>query len=138
MDDLREQARAALRELVGDDAEFRGDQFEAIEALVAQRRRTLVVQRTGWGKSAVYFVATKLLRDEGCGPTLLVSPLLSLMRNQIDAGRARRRAGRPDHERQHRRMGPDRRSARSATRSTSCSSRPSGSPTSASATTCCR
>ena len=86
MTDLRDQARAALRELVGDDADFRGDQFEAIRALVEQRRRTLVVQRTGWGKSAVYFVATKLLRDQGAGPTLLVSPLLSLMRNQIDAG----------------------------------------------------
>ena len=59
----RSQARAALRELVGDDADFRGDQFEAIHALVEQRRRALVVQRTGWGKSAVYFVATKLLRE---------------------------------------------------------------------------
>jgi ATP-dependent DNA helicase RecQ len=87
MTDLREHARVALRELVGDDAEFRGDQFAAIEALVEQRRRALVVQRTGWGKSAVYFVATKLLRAQGAGPTLLVSPLLSLMRNQIDAGR---------------------------------------------------
>jgi ATP-dependent DNA helicase RecQ len=84
--DLQDRARAALRALVGDDAEFRGDQFEAIHALVAERRRTLVVQRTGWGKSAVYFVATKLLRDQGAGPTLLISPLLSLMRNQIDAG----------------------------------------------------
>ena len=86
MSDLRDQARAALRELVGDDAEFRGDQFAAIEALVEKHRRALVVQRTGWGKSAVYFVATKLLRAQGAGPTLLVSPLLSLMRNQIDAG----------------------------------------------------
>ena len=87
MTDLREHARVALQELVGEGAEFRGDQFAAIEALVEQRRRALVVQRTGWGKSAVYFVATKLLRAQGAGPTLLVSPLLSLMRNQIDAGR---------------------------------------------------
>ena len=86
MTELREQARTALGELVGDDADFRGDQFEAIHALVEERRRALVVQRTGWGKSAVYFVATKLLRAQGAGPTLLVSPLLSLMRNQIDAG----------------------------------------------------
>ncbi len=86
MTELRDQARSALRELVGDDADFRGDQFRAIHALVEEQRRSLVVQRTGWGKSAVYFVATKLLRDRGRGPTLLVSPLLSLMRNQIDAG----------------------------------------------------
>ena len=87
MTELHDRARAALRDLVGDDAEFRGDQFDAIRALVAERRRALVVQRTGWGKSAVYFVATRLLREAGAGPTLLISPLLSLMRNQIDAGR---------------------------------------------------
>src|SRR4051794_8340375 len=86
MTDLRDQARAALGNLVGDGADFRGDQFEAIRVLVEERRRALVVQRTGWGKSAVYFVTTKLLRAQGAGPTLLVSPLLSLMRNQIDAG----------------------------------------------------
>jgi ATP-dependent DNA helicase RecQ len=84
--ELRDRARAALRALVGADADFRGDQFDAIRALVEERRRALVVQRTGWGKSAVYFVATKLLREQGAGPTLLISPLLSLMRNQIDAG----------------------------------------------------
>src|SRR5690606_27941176 len=56
-----------------------------IRALVVERRRTLVVQRTGWGKSAVYFVATRLLRDRGAGPTVIVSPLLALMRNQIAA-----------------------------------------------------
>ena len=73
----------ALRSIVGADADFRAGQLEAITALVAERRRVLCVQRTGWGKSAVYFVATKLLRDQGAGPTLLVSPLLALMRNQI-------------------------------------------------------
>lgn len=67
------------------DAQFQPDQFEAIEALVQQRRRLLVVQRTGWGKSMVYFLATRLLRDQGYGPTLLISPLLALMRNQIEA-----------------------------------------------------
>ncbi|WP_400996980.1 RecQ family ATP-dependent DNA helicase [Agromyces sp. GXQ0307] len=84
--DLRAEALAALRELVGrDDAEFHDGQFEAIEALVAGRRRALVVQRTGWGKSAVYFVATLLLRRRGGGPTVLVSPLLALMRDQVAA-----------------------------------------------------
>ncbi|HWV50270.1 MAG TPA: RecQ family ATP-dependent DNA helicase, partial [Microbacterium sp.] len=84
--DTRDAALAALRELVGrPDAEFHDGQYEAIEALVAGRRRALVVQRTGWGKSAVYFVATLLLRRQGAGPTVLVSPLLALMRDQIAA-----------------------------------------------------
>ncbi len=79
-------ALAALRRLVGTpDAEFRDGQAEAIEALVADRRRALVVQRTGWGKSAVYFVTTMLRRASGAGPTLIVSPLLALMRDQIGA-----------------------------------------------------
>ncbi|WP_454730320.1 RecQ family ATP-dependent DNA helicase [Cellulosimicrobium protaetiae] len=83
---LREDAETALRALVGrDDAALREDQWRAIEALVAFRRRALVVQRTGWGKSAVYFVATRLLRDRGAGPTVIVSPLLALMRDQISA-----------------------------------------------------
>ncbi|MFI6425243.1 RecQ family ATP-dependent DNA helicase [Promicromonospora sp. NPDC050880] len=83
---LREEAEAALRELVGrDDARLRDDQWTAIEALAAFRRRALVVQRTGWGKSAVYFVATRLLRARGAGPTVIVSPLLALMRDQIAA-----------------------------------------------------
>ncbi|MFC4140548.1 MULTISPECIES: ATP-dependent DNA helicase RecQ [unclassified Microbacterium] len=82
----REAALTALRDLVGRaDADFHDGQYEAIEALVAGRRRALVVQRTGWGKSAVYFVATLLLRRQGAGPTVLVSPLLALMRDQIAA-----------------------------------------------------
>ena len=68
-----------------DDARLRDDQWTAIEALAVDRRRSLVVQRTGWGKSAVYFVATLLLREAGAGPTVIVSPLLALMRNQIAA-----------------------------------------------------
>ena len=67
------------------DAQFRDGQLEAIRHIVEGRGRLLVVQRTGWGKSFVYFIATKLLRDSGTGPALLVSPLLSLMRNQIAA-----------------------------------------------------
>ena len=85
---LRAQAEAVLRGLVGSpDAMLREDQWTAIEALVADRRRALVVQRTGWGKSAVYFVATALLRSLGAGPTVIVSPLLALMRNQVEAAR---------------------------------------------------
>ncbi|MFG3155065.1 RecQ family ATP-dependent DNA helicase [Streptomyces sp. NPDC048219] len=86
--DLRTAADAVLARLVGDPsgaARLREDQWRAIEALVADRRRALVVQRTGWGKSAVYFVATALLRDRGSGPTVIVSPLLALMRNQVEA-----------------------------------------------------
>src|SRR6476660_3794719 len=82
----RESAERHLRALVGrDDAVLREDQWSAIEALAVDRRRALVVQRTGWGKSAVYFVATLLLRAQGSGPTVIVSPLLALMRNQIAA-----------------------------------------------------
>lgn len=84
--DTRARAQQHLRALVGkDDAELYDDQWAAIEALVVDRRRALVVQRTGWGKSAVYFVATLLLREQGSGPTVIISPLLALMRNQIGA-----------------------------------------------------
>ncbi|MGO1562126.1 ATP-dependent DNA helicase RecQ [Actinomycetales bacterium JB111] len=91
---LRQRAEEALRRLVGrEDASLRADQWRAIEALVVESRRVLVVQRTGWGKSAVYFVATALRRAEGAGPTVIVSPLLALMRDQIAAaGRAGIRA----------------------------------------------
>ena len=83
---LKERAQAALEQLVGrPNAKLRDDQWTAIEALVAGRRRALVVQRTGWGKSAVYFVATSLLRAAGAGPTVIISPLLALMRDQISA-----------------------------------------------------
>ena len=86
--DARTEAEALLRRLTGtDDATFRPGQWEAIERLVAGRSRVLVVQRTGWGKSAVYFIATRLLRQGGSGPTLLVSPLLALMRNQLEMAR---------------------------------------------------
>src|SRR4051794_3673502 len=83
--DLGTRADELLRALAGPSATFRPHQREAIEDLVVGRRRVLCVQRTGWGKSAVYFIATKLLREAGEGPTLLISPLLALMRNQIDA-----------------------------------------------------
>ena len=66
-------------------ADFRQGQWEAIDTLVNRRERLLVVERTGWGKSTVYFIATRILRTDGRGPTLIVSPLLALMRNQIDA-----------------------------------------------------
>lgn len=84
--DLKTLALQKLRALVQNpDAQFHDGQYEAISALVAQRRRALVVQRTGWGKSAVYFIASLLLREQGYGPTLIVSPLLALMRDQVAA-----------------------------------------------------
>ena len=67
------------------DAAFRDGQEDAIRHIVEGRGRLLVVQKTGWGKSFVYFIATKLLREAGSGPALLISPLLSLMRNQVQA-----------------------------------------------------
>ena len=81
----RERAQALLEQLAGAGAVLREDQWTAIEALVVARRRALVVQRTGWGKSAVYFIAAKLLREQGRGATVIVSPLLALMRNQVAA-----------------------------------------------------
>ncbi|MEB3048305.1 RecQ family ATP-dependent DNA helicase [Mycolicibacter sp. MYC123] len=84
-DPNRTDAQAILEQLAGPEARLRDDQWAAIEALVVQRRRALVVQRTGWGKSAVYFIAAKLLRARGHGPTVIVSPLLALMRNQVAA-----------------------------------------------------
>ena len=83
----KENALALLREMLGPGAEFRDGQWEAIDLAAHQRQRLLVVQRTGWGKSVVYFLAARILRDAGAGPTLLISPLLSLMRNQILAAK---------------------------------------------------
>jgi len=86
IDEFTLEALERLRALTGNDAsEFRDGQSEAIHDVVVDHARVLCVQRTGWGKSAVYFVATSLLRDEGAGPTLIVSPLLALMRNQLAA-----------------------------------------------------
>src|SRR3954469_10740088 len=82
---IGDEALALLRELAGPGATCREHQLEAVSDLVEDRRRVLCVQRTGWGKSAVYFLATSLLRESGAGPALIVSPLLALMRNQIAA-----------------------------------------------------
>ena len=82
---LRARADDLLAALAGPGAQLREDQWTAIAALVVERRRALVVQRTGWGKSAVYFIAARLLRELGAGPTVIVSPLLALMRNQVEA-----------------------------------------------------
>jgi len=80
------QAQQLLKTaLANPKAEFRDGQWEAIDALVNHRQKLLVVQRTGWGKSSVYFISTKMFRDRGMGPTIIVSPLLALMRNQVDA-----------------------------------------------------
>ena len=84
--ELREYATTLLRASLGrDDADFRDGQWEAIDALVSKRAHLLVVQRTGWGKSLVYFLTTRLMREQGAGPTILISPLLALMRDQIRA-----------------------------------------------------
>jgi ATP-dependent DNA helicase RecQ len=80
-----DRAHDLLRDLAGPDAQFREHQLEAVRDLVEDHARVLCVQRTGWGKSAVYFIAAALLRDRGAGPALIVSPLLALMRNQIAA-----------------------------------------------------
>ena len=85
---MQAQARELLRQaLRNNNADFRDGQWQAISAVVQRQARLLVVQRTGWGKSLIYFLATKLLRERGAGCTLLVSPLLALMRNQIEAAR---------------------------------------------------
>ena len=84
-DEIYKSSLEIIKTIYGQDASFRQGQYEAIEATMT-RKRTLVVQKTGWGKSLVYFVCTKLLRAQGRGVTLVVSPLLSLMRNQLEAG----------------------------------------------------
>ena len=84
----RAQAQQLLQTaLANPAAQFRDGQWEAIDTLVNQRQKLLVVQRTGWGKSSVYFISTKIFRDRGLGPTIIISPLLALMRNQIESAR---------------------------------------------------
>lgn len=83
---MREQATKFLQEMTGNpSAQFHADQYESIYELVEHSRKMLVVQKTGWGKSAVYFIATKLLRQQGRGPSIIISPLIALMRNQIES-----------------------------------------------------
>jgi ATP-dependent DNA helicase RecQ len=85
---MRNTALKLLQEMTNNrHADFHHDQWESINELVSNTAQLLVVQRTGWGKSAVYFIATKLRRSQGFGPTLIISPLLSLIRNQIDAAK---------------------------------------------------
>lgn len=84
---MKEKAQKLLEKMTGNQqAIFHEGQWEAIDSSVNEQKQLLVVQRTGWGKSAVYFIATKLRRDQGYGPTIIISPLLSLIRNQIEAG----------------------------------------------------
>ncbi|RLA52304.1 MAG: ATP-dependent DNA helicase RecG [Gammaproteobacteria bacterium] len=86
MNATESRALELLRTSLGkSDATFHEHQWESISTLVEKRSRLLVVQRTGWGKSAVYFIATKLMREQGYGPTIIISPLLALMRNQIES-----------------------------------------------------
>ncbi|MFC3848798.1 RecQ family ATP-dependent DNA helicase [Corynebacterium hansenii] len=83
----RAEADELLQGLAGPETSLRDDQWRAIDGLVNARERLLVVQRTGWGKSAVYFIAAKLLRRRGRGASVIISPLLALMRNQVAAAR---------------------------------------------------
>ena len=80
-----EHMSKVIQRLAGPDATPRGDQLDSVEAIIKENARVLVVQATGWGKSAVYWAATSALRSIGLGPTLVVSPLLALMRNQVEA-----------------------------------------------------
>lgn len=83
---MKEIAVSLLKQMTQNpSAVFHQDQWEAIDELVTRQSKLLVVQRTGWGKSAVYFIATKLRRMKGFGPTIIISPLLSLIRNQIES-----------------------------------------------------
>lgn len=83
---IENQALQILKSAYGENAEFRDGQLEAIMSVI-ENRKTLVVQKTGWGKSIVYFIATKILREQGAGPTIIISPLLALMTNQVDAAK---------------------------------------------------
>jgi len=81
-----DKAYLLLKQLYGENSEFREGQLDAIEETL-KNHRTLIVQKTGWGKSLVYFICTKILREQNRGVTLVVSPLLVLMENQIDAAK---------------------------------------------------
>ncbi len=84
----QQQALTLLRTAINNpQAEFHDSQWEAIDALVNRQQKLLVIQRTGWGKSSVYFISTRIFRDRGKGVTIIVSPLLALMRNQIESAR---------------------------------------------------
>jgi ATP-dependent DNA helicase RecQ len=83
MQNTSQIALKLLHQMLGEGANFRDGQWETIRNLVVEHNRVLLVQKTGWGKSMVYFISTRILRDQGSGPTLLISPLLSLMRDQI-------------------------------------------------------
>lgn len=84
-EEVEAELTAHVRLLAGPDAVPRPEQLEAVQAVVANRKRTLLVARTGFGKSAVYFSSTKMLRDRGWGPSIVISPLLALMRDQVAA-----------------------------------------------------
>lgn len=81
---IHAEALQVIQQLYGENASFREGQYEAIEATLTHRR-TLVIQKTGWGKSLVYFVCPKLQRNAGKGMTIVISPLLVLMENQIQS-----------------------------------------------------
>ncbi len=82
-DDIKTKAYDILHSIYGKNASFREGQYEAIEATLSHKR-TLVVQKTGWGKSLIYFVCSKILKAQNKGLTIIISPLLTLMENQIE------------------------------------------------------
>lgn len=83
---IRTDAENFLQIAVDDsNAQFRDSQWEAIDALVNHRQKLMVIQRTGWGKNSMYFISTRIMRDQDAEPTVIVSPLLALMRNQTEA-----------------------------------------------------
>ena len=83
---LKNDSLELLRKILSDpEANFRYGQWEAIDKVVNKKKKVLVIERTGWGKSIVYFLSTKLLRIKNSGPTIIISPLLSLMRNQVES-----------------------------------------------------
>jgi len=87
--DYKEEALKLLkRSLKNKDAEFREHQWESIDQIINHQKKLLLIQRTGWGKSSVYFICTKILRQKRYGPVLIISPLLSLIRNQILSSKA--------------------------------------------------
>ena len=125
----RAQARQLLTTALGLGAEFRPGQLEAIEASSSGARACSSCSATGWGKSVVYFIATRLLREHGAGPTCSSSPAARADAQPDPDGRAARHSGAHDQQREHATTGMRSRRTSRATLSTSCSSRPSGSAT---------
>ena len=61
---IQERAYSILKNAYGPGAQFHPGQLDAIVSVVSGRD-SLVVEKTGWGKSLVYFVSTTILRENG-------------------------------------------------------------------------